>query len=172
MSNVWHHGSVHLGAQLCSDPSHDGSDEFLGPRFARLIWLLTQIQPESSWWKAADDRNQWWGVANHRQQRHQKHWVCNSCSGAEATLIGPSIPTPVFLPGESQGRRSLVGCIVQSMESHRVGHDWSGLAAAAAAATAQNDTSYFLSSRPITLLFPRIYVNIVTLLQRADITGF
>ena len=34
-------------------------------------------------------------------------------------------PTPVFLPGESQGRGSLVG-------SHRVGHDWSDLAAAAA----------------------------------------
>ena len=24
-------------------------------------------------------------------------------------------PTPVFLPGESQGRRSLVGCLVESM---------------------------------------------------------
>ena len=35
-------------------------------------------------------------------------------------------PTPVFLPGESQGQGSLV--------SHRVGHDWSDLAAAAAAA--------------------------------------
>ena len=33
-------------------------------------------------------------------------------------------PTPVFLPGESQGQGSLVG-------SHRVGHDWSDLAAAA-----------------------------------------
>ena len=32
-------------------------------------------------------------------------------------------PTPVFLPGESQGWGSLVGC--QSMGSHRVGHDWS-----------------------------------------------
>ena len=42
-------------------------------------------------------------------------------------------PTPAFLPGESQGRRSLVGCIVQSMESHRVGHDWSDLAVAVAA---------------------------------------
>ena len=30
-------------------------------------------------------------------------------------------PTPVFLPGESQGRRRLVGC--PSMESHRVEHD-------------------------------------------------
>ena len=38
-------------------------------------------------------------------------------------------PTPVFLPEESQGQGSLVGC----MGSHRVGHDWSNLAAAAAA---------------------------------------
>ena len=37
-------------------------------------------------------------------------------------------PTPVFLPGESQGRGSLVG----SMGPHRVGHDWSDLAAAVA----------------------------------------
>ena len=40
-------------------------------------------------------------------------------------------PTPVFLPGESQGQRSLGG--LPSMGSHRVGHDWSDLAAAAAA---------------------------------------
>ena len=38
-------------------------------------------------------------------------------------------PTPVFLPGESQGWWSLVGC--PSMGSHRVGHNWSDLAAAA-----------------------------------------
>ena len=37
-------------------------------------------------------------------------------------------PTPVFLPGESRGRGSLVG-----MGLHRVGYDWSDLAAAAAA---------------------------------------
>ena len=30
-------------------------------------------------------------------------------------------PTPVFLPGESQGQRSLVGCCL--MGSHRVRHD-------------------------------------------------
>ena len=40
-------------------------------------------------------------------------------------------PTPVFLPGESQGRGSLVG--LPSMGLHRVGHDWKDLAAAAAA---------------------------------------
>ena len=39
-------------------------------------------------------------------------------------------PTPVFLPGESQGREP--GGL-PSMGSHRVGHDWSDLAAAAAA---------------------------------------
>ena len=42
-------------------------------------------------------------------------------------------PTPVLLPGESQGQGSLVGCQT-SMGSHRVGHDWSDLAAVAAAA--------------------------------------
>ena len=48
-------------------------------------------------------------------------------------------PTPVFLPGESQGQQSLVGCIVQSMGSHRVEHDWSDLAAATAAAAWYRD---------------------------------
>ena len=38
-------------------------------------------------------------------------------------------PTPVFLPGESQGQGSLVGCHLWG--SHRVGHEWSDLAAAA-----------------------------------------
>ena len=37
-------------------------------------------------------------------------------------------PTPSFLPGESQGQRSLVGC---RLLGRRVGHDWSDLAAAA-----------------------------------------
>ena len=35
-------------------------------------------------------------------------------------------PTPVFLPGESQGQGSLVGC---RLWGRRVGHDWSDLAA-------------------------------------------
>ena len=39
-------------------------------------------------------------------------------------------PTPVFLPGESQGRGSLVG---GRLWGHRVGYDWSDSAAAAAA---------------------------------------
>ena len=39
-------------------------------------------------------------------------------------------PTPVFLPGESLGQRSLVG--LPSMGSHTVGHDWRDLAAGVA----------------------------------------
>ena len=39
-------------------------------------------------------------------------------------------PTPAFLPGESQGQGSLVGC---RLWDRRVRHDWSDLAAAAAA---------------------------------------
>ena len=41
-------------------------------------------------------------------------------------------PTPVFLPGESRGRGSLVGCRLWDC---RVGHNWSDLAAVAVAAT-------------------------------------
>ena len=39
-------------------------------------------------------------------------------------------PTPVFLPGESQGQRAWWAAVYGS---HRVGHDWRDLAAAAAA---------------------------------------
>ena len=46
-------------------------------------------------------------------------------------------PSPVFLPGESQGRGEPGG--LPSMGSHRVGHDWSDLAAAAAAALWRNN---------------------------------
>ena len=41
-------------------------------------------------------------------------------------------PTPVFLPGESQGRGSLVGC---RLWGRRVGYNWSDLAVAVCANT-------------------------------------
>ena len=44
-------------------------------------------------------------------------------------------PTPVFLPGESQGRWRLGG--LPPVGLHRVGHDWSDLAAEAAAGASQ-----------------------------------
>ena len=51
-------------------------------------------------------------------------------------------PTPVFLPGESQGRGSLVGCRLWGL--HRVRHSWSDLAAAAAAAVMSNVEHLFM----------------------------
>ena len=64
-------------------------------------------------------------------------------------------PTPVFLPGESQGRGSLVGCCLQS---HRVGHDWSDLAAAAAAWT-HTGLPWWFSGKECTCQFRRYRFN-------------
>ena len=52
-------------------------------------------------------------------------------------------PTPVFLPGESQGQRSLVGC---RQWGHRVGHDWSDLAVAAAVINSWHITAHMTFS--------------------------
>ena len=70
-------------------------------------------------------------------------------------------PTPVFLPGESQGRGSLVGCRL-SMGSHRVRHDWSDSAAAAPACKTQPhenlssipQLAFHLSSLTYIMLYP------------------
>ena len=50
-------------------------------------------------------------------------------------------PTPVFLPGKSQGQGKPGG--LPSMGWHRVGHDWSDLAAAAAAASGMKKKCIF-----------------------------
>ena len=55
-------------------------------------------------------------------------------------------PTPVFLPGESQGRGVPGG--LPSMRSHRVGHDWSDLAAAAAASVLASQVALVVKNRP------------------------
>ena len=49
-------------------------------------------------------------------------------------------PTPVLLPGKSQGWRILVGCPLWG--SHRVRHNWSDLATAAASFTEQGSDQY------------------------------
>ena len=58
-------------------------------------------------------------------------------------------PTPVFLPGESQGWGSLVA---RRLWGHTVGHDWSDLAAVAAAALEQH--SFELHASTCTWIFP------------------
>ena len=74
------------------------------------------------------DRGAWWAAV---------HGVVNSptqLSDFTFTFHFPALekerqPTPVFLPGESQGRGSLVSC---RLWGRTVRHDWSDLAAAAA----------------------------------------
>ena len=56
-------------------------------------------------------------------------------------------PAPVFLPGESRGRRSLVGC---RLWGRTVGHDWSDLAAAAVTCWMMRDL-WQTCSLPVTL---------------------
>ena len=50
-------------------------------------------------------------------------------------------PTPVFMPGESQGWWEPGG--LPSMGSHRVGHDWSNLAAAQSTAPGAHNFKIF-----------------------------
>ena len=65
-------------------------------------------------------------------------------------------PTPVFLPGESQGRGSLVGCRLWDC---RVGHDWCDLAAAAAIMSSMVAISIYIptsSARGLPFLTPSL----------------
>ena len=76
-----------------------------------------------------------WTVEPGRQQSMGSLWVrhdwMTSLSLFTFTHWGREWqPTPVFLPGEFQGRGSLMDCCLWG--SHRVWHDWSDLAAAAA----------------------------------------
>ena len=139
---------------------HTNSLFLISPPVATLIRLLLQ----------------WWGwfiylfFEGHWEEPWRRQWH----------------PTPVLLPGESHGLRSLVGCRLRvgtqltdftftfhfhalgkemathssvlawripgtgepgglpSMGSHRVGHDWSDLAAAAAAAVARKGEGLFI----------------------------
>ena len=71
----------------------------------------------------------WWAPV-HGSQRVRHDWVTSLSLFTFMHWRRTWQPTPVFLSGETQGRQSLVGC--PSMGSHRVGHGWSDLAAAAA----------------------------------------
>ena len=62
-------------------------------------------------------------------------------------------PTSVFLPGESQRQGSLVGC---RLCGRRVGHDWSDLGAAAAAAA-----YYSVHRNRNIILYTRTLYNVI-----------
>ena len=59
-------------------------------------------------------------------------------------------PTPVFSPGESQGRGGAGG--LPSMWLHRVRHDWSDLAAAAAACSKSFHQKQNCFSKPFSII--------------------
>ena len=68
-------------------------------------------------------------------------------------------PTPVFLPGESQGWRSLVGYRLCGL--HRVRHDWSDLAAVAAAFQRMVHSPWERPSRAVKLAVGwEIYISV------------
>ena len=74
--------------------------------------------------------------------------------------------TPVFLPRESQGWGSLVGCRLWGC---RVGHDWSDLVAAAAAKiTADGHCSHEIKRH--LLLGRKAMINLNSILKSRDIT--
>ena len=68
------------------------------------------------------------GLQSMWSQRVRHHWATSLSLFTFMHWRRKWQPTPVFLPGESQGRGSLVGC---RLWGHRVRHDRSDLAAAA-----------------------------------------
>ena len=119
-------------------------------------WTWVWVNSRSWWWTGRPGVLRFMG-----SQRVGHDWVTelnwgNNCGEGKGNTLQPSMgslrarhdwvtslslftfmhwrrkcqPTPVFLPGGSQGQGSLVGCHL--LGSHRVGHNWSDLAAVAA----------------------------------------
>ena len=109
---------------------------FIGPRTSKMDWemslllIMPAVAPHSStlaWripWMEEPGRLQSMGSL-----RVGHDWATSLSLFTFMHWRRKWQPTPGFLPGESQGRGSLVGC---RLWGHRVGHDWSDLAAAAA----------------------------------------
>ena len=78
-------------------------------------------------WKIPWEESGWLQSMGSLRVRH--HWVASISLFTFMHCRRKWQPNPVFLPGKSQGRGSLVGCCLWG---RRVRHDWSDLAAAAA----------------------------------------
>ena len=92
-------------------------EKAMAPKSSTLAWKIP--------WTEEPGRLQSMGS---RTVRH--NWATSLSLFTFMHWRGKWQPTPVFLPGESQGWGSLVGCRLWG--SHSVRHDWSDLAAAAA----------------------------------------
>ena len=102
------------------------------------------------------DGGAWW-AAVHRVTKSQTHWVTSLSLFTFIHWRRKWQHTPIFLPGESQGREP--GGL-PSMGSHRVGHDWRDLAAAASSETWSWRAwvqSHLLSEPRVTDLFVAFY---------------
>ena len=95
------------------------------------VQLLSHVQLFATLWTAA--RQAPLSITNSQNFMCavSKEEVDLSNENSQPKMNFSVVVLPVFLPGESQGRRSLVGC---RLWGRRVRHDWSDLAAAAAAA--------------------------------------
>ena len=87
------------------------------------------------WGAAGKERRDPQGKPTHQHSLNKAIGCQRTCSKSSSTSKGSYLarslrslwrrkwqPNPVFFPGKSHGRRSLVG--LQSMGSQRVGHDW------------------------------------------------
>ena len=91
-------------------------EKTMAPHFSILAWKIP--------WMEEPGRLQSMGSL-----RVGHHWMTSLSVFAFMHWRRKWQPTPVLLPGEPQGRGGLVG---SRLWGHRVGHNWSDLAAAAA----------------------------------------
>ena len=89
-------------------------EKAMAPHSSTLAWKIPQTEEPG-------------GLQSMGSQRVGHDWVTSLSLFTFMHWRRKWQPTPVFLPRESQGRGSLVGC---RLWGRRVGHDWSNLAAA------------------------------------------
>ena len=91
-------------------------EKAMAPHSSTLVWKI-------SWMEEPDK------LQSMESQRGGHDWATSLSLFTFMNWRRKWQPTPVFLPGESQGQGEPGG--LPSMGLHRVGHDWSDLAAAA-----------------------------------------
>ena len=108
------------------------------------------------------DGGAWWATQSMGSRRVGHDWVTSLLLFTFMHWRRKWQPTPVFLPGESQGWEP--GGL-PSMGSHRVGHDWCDLAAGAN--TGHKKFLGMISTQdPFSLFFPMIKYRVCVSLER------